>query len=320
MIYTVTLNPAIDKTVSINDFQVNEVNRITKMREDPGGKGINVTKMIQNFDGESQAILIAGGTTGQRLVALMEEQSLNYHVIANSGATRINIKVVDQEKHTFTDINEPGPLVDEEVILALDNYLKEQLTDKDILVLAGSIPRGISKDIYKHWCEMANSIGAKVILDADGEAFKEGIKGQPYIIKPNETELEEYFGTKFADEHTMIVMARKFTTEGIYCVAISRGSKGCILVTGDSAFDYKPLKVDVKSTVGAGDSMVAAMAFGLDKLIKPTDRWQIKSIEDIVSFGVAASSATIELDGTKMGSLDRVSTLFGSVERMQVIE
>ncbi|MDA3846882.1 MAG: 1-phosphofructokinase family hexose kinase, partial [Vallitaleaceae bacterium] len=231
MIYTVTLNPAIDKTVSVNGFEINEVNRVTSIREDAGGKGINVSKMINNFGGQSKAVLLAGGDSGRMLMCLMDDLALSYHVIANSGTTRTNVKVVDSLNHTFTDINEPGPNIDADALGVVDTYLNENLTGKDILVLAGSVPSGVPKDIYKHWCDMASHKGAKVILDADGEVFREGIKGKPYIIKPNQMELEQYFDMVFEDDVAMVEKTKELIAGGIYAVAISKGSEGCVLVT-----------------------------------------------------------------------------------------
>jgi 1-phosphofructokinase len=221
MIYTVTLNPAIDKSLRIHDFSINDVNRVTTIREDAGGKGINVSKMIKNFSSnlssdssaenntDSIAVLLIGGDTGHILTKLLDNMNIDYHAIDNSGQTRINVKVVDPIKNTFTDINEPGPNVKEETITILDDYLKAKISKDDILVLAGSIPAGVPKDIYKHWCEMANLVDAHVILDADGDVFKEGLKGKPYIIKPNQLELEQYFGLTFNNNTELIEKSRE---------------------------------------------------------------------------------------------------------------
>lgn len=151
MIYTVTLNPALDKTVEIQDFAVDSVNRVTAMRTDPGGKGINVSKVIQKLEGKSIAAGILGGSTGKAILAALEEMELEtcFHFV--EGETRTNLKVVDPKRHTNTDINEQGITVTEEVLENLLKGLLGKLNKGDIVVLSGSLPKGAPKDTYGTW-------------------------------------------------------------------------------------------------------------------------------------------------------------------------
>jgi 1-phosphofructokinase len=220
---------------------------------------------------------------------------------------------VDHENHTFTDINEPGPEVSESTLTAIDDYLKSEMKANDILVLAGSLPKGIPTDIYKHWCELGREVGAKVILDADGEVFEKGLEGIPFIIKPNQAELEMHFNETFSDEEKMIEKVQSIIDTGVYGVIISQGSEGCLMVTKEGVVKYNPLKVKVVSTVGAGDSMVAAIAYGLDEVFSDNEVLNIENMMDILRLGVAASSASIEQEGTHMGELRRVNELYQEV-------
>jgi 1-phosphofructokinase len=318
MIYTITLNPAIDKAVVIEDFTIDKVNRIKELQEDPGGKGINVSKMIKELEGNSTAVIVKGGQHGLKLEGMLEDMNLNYESIACAGETRINLKIVDKINNTFTDINEPGPVLNGEILEELEGYLESNLKDKDILVLAGSISRGAPVDIYKKWIQIANSMGAKVILDADREALIKGMEGIPFLIKPNQEELERYFKKTFEDDEDVAYYSKLLVDDGINFVIVSQGIKGCLLVSKEGVTKFDALKVKVKSTVGAGDAMVASIAHGVEKVLSSKEEVSHKEMESIVSYGVAASSASIEQPGTIMGSKDRVEELNAMVEAVEL--
>ncbi len=270
MIYTITLNPAIDKAVTIDRFKVDEVNRISKVHQDPGGgKGINVSKMIHNLHGTSTAIYIAGGHTGRMLTEMVKDMGLTYKVVVCEGETRVNIKVCDPYKNTFTDINEPGPTIELENLEVIDNYLENVLCSNDVLVLAGSLPKGVPTDIYRRWSDMARiKGGVKVIMDAYGEVLVNGIKGKPFIVKPNQEELESFFDVKFTEDDHVIYYAKRLLDMGVSYVIVSQGgADGCMLISKDAVAKIPPIVVDVKSTVGAGDSMVAAIAHGVEEIL-----------------------------------------------------
>lgn len=315
MIYTVTLNPAIDKTVEIGNFAIDRVNRVENYREDPGGKGINVSKMVNTLHGDTVALLITGGHTGQQLKEQLDAQSVAYRAFEVEGATRINTKIVDKVNETFTDVNERGPLVGKDTITDIDAYLTETLTAEDILVLAGSLPQGVPKDIYNHWIKLAGEKGTKVILDADGDVFEMGLDAVPYMIKPNDKELEMFFDTTFESEEAMVARASEILDKGIRLVVISQGEKGCLLLAKEGVVKIPPLKVNVQSTVGAGDSMVAAIAHELQSIdeSQPADVI-LQAFADALKMGVAASTATIQEAGTKMGSLESIQSILQQVQ------
>jgi 1-phosphofructokinase len=319
MIYTITLNPAIDKAAVIEDFAVDKVNRIKELQMDPGGKGINVSKMIKELNGNSMAVIVKGGQNGLKLEEMLENMKLEYKSISCNGETRVNLKIVDKEKHTFTDINEPGPVLDEDIIKELEEYLESNLSEKDILVLAGSISRGVATNIYRRWIRIANSKGARVILDADGQALVKGMEAIPFLIKPNQEELERYFGVEFKDDKEVAYYSKLLVDDGINFVIVSQGIKGCLLVSKESVTKFESLKVNVKSTVGAGDAMVASIAFGVEKLLRINEEVSHSQMKSIISYGVAASSASIEQPGTIMGSKDRVEELNTMVKAFELI-
>jgi 1-phosphofructokinase len=319
MIYTITLNPAIDKAVVIEDFTIDKVNRIKELQEDPGGKGINVSKMIKELNGNSTAVIVKGGQNGKKLEGMLEDMKLDYKSISCDGETRINLKVVDRKNDTFTDINEPGPVLNNKILDALEDYLGSNLKENDILVLAGSISRGAPVDIYKKWSLIANSKGARVIMDADGQALIKGMEGIPFLIKPNQEELERYFKESFEDDGDVAYYSKLLVDDGINFVIVSQGIKGCLLVSKEGVTKFDALKVKVKSTVGAGDAMVASIAHGVEEVLSSKDQVSHKEMETIVAYGVAASSASIEQPGTIMGSKGRVEELKAMVVAAELI-
>ena len=194
MIFTVTLNPALDKTAQAPNFKLDAVTRITELRQDPGGKGINVSKVIKQLGGESVAWAVLGGNTGRGIKASLEEMGISCRAFEVEGETRTNLKVVDPVDDTHTDINEPGPVVTDAMLDDMLAQLVAEISEGDIVVLAGSIARGASDDTYEKWVKACREAGAKVFLDADGDKLVAGIKGNPFLIKPNEIELGNMLG------------------------------------------------------------------------------------------------------------------------------
>ena len=305
MIYTVTLNPALDKTVEIQDFAVDSVNQVTAMRTDPGGKGINVSKVIQKLEGKSIAAGILGGSTGKAILAALEEMELEtcFHFV--EGETRTNLKVVDPKRHTNTDINEQGITVTEEVLENLLKGLLGKLNKGDIVVLSGSLPKGAPKDTYGTWVKACRDRGTKVILDADGELLAEGLKASPYLVKPNNHELSRLFGRTLETKEELEEAARKLMAcHGIEKVVISLGGDGALYVTRDTSIYAEGLKVPVGSTVGAGDSVVAALAVAEEEGM---------SLEDTVRLSTATGAANVMCSGTQAAEYDVIRDLIPKV-------
>ena len=274
MIYTVTLNPAFDKTVEIPTLTVDAVNRITNMRTDPGGKGINVSKVISKLGGQSIATGILGGNTGRAILSAMEDMKLTtcFHFV--EGETRTNMKIIDPVNHTNTDINEPG-----------------MITDGDIAVISGSIPKGSPKDTYYVWTKAFREKGTKVILDADGDLLREGLKASPYMIKPNHHELSALVGKQLETPEELAETARSLMDEyGIVKIVVSMGSEGALYVTPEDTVYAEGMKVPVGSTVGAGDSVVAALAVAEERGM---------DIEETVRLSMAAGAANVMCSGTQ---------------------
>lgn len=304
MIYTVTLNPALDKTVEIPGMALDTVNRITEMRTDPGGKGINVSKVIAKLGGESCAVGILGGESGKMLEKLLEGKPFATRFRFVEGQTRTNLKIIDREGHTNTDINEPGLTVTDADLDALLHDLLAEVHAGDIVVLAGSLPKGAPQDTYRSWTAACKKAGARVFLDADGALLAEGIKAAPYLIKPNDGELSRLAGKKLETLEELTAEGRKLLERGIERVVISLGGRGALYLRKGSTIYAEGLRVPVGSTVGAGDSVVAALAYA---------EAQGLSEEEAVRLSTAAGAANVMCSGTQAAEREAVEALLPKV-------
>lgn len=308
MIFTVTLNPALDKTAQAPNFKLDAVTRITELRQDPGGKGINVSKVIKQLGGESVAWAVLGGNTGRGIKASLEEMGISCRAFEVEGETRTNLKVVDPVDDTHTDINEPGPVVTDEMLDDMLAQLVAEISEGDIVVLAGSIARGASDDTYEKWVKACREAGAKVFLDADGDKLVAGIKGNPFLIKPNEIELGNMLGRTLDTDEKVAEAARELIAQGLDNVVVSMGGAGAMFVSADRVVKGGSVKVPVGSTVGAGDSVVAALAFAEEKGM---------SLEEKVKLSMATGAANVMQSGTQAAPRDLVDSL---IEKVTVTE
>lgn len=304
MIYTVTLNPALDKTVVIPKFTIDTVNRISELRTDPGGKGINVSKVIDKLGGESVALALLGGSTGQKIADSLKEMGLKCKMTFVEGETRTNLKVIDPENHTNTDINEPGVKVTSEILNAMLNELLKFIKQDDIVVLAGSLPKGAPENTYNIWVDGCKKAGAKVFLDADGVLMAEGMKAGPYLVKPNNDELSRLMGKELKSIDELTDAAKKLLDYGIEKVVVSLGGDGALYITRDSVIKADGLKVPVGSTVGAGDSVVAALAYAEAENL---------SLEETVKLSTATGAANVMCSGTQAAELETIKSLINKV-------
>ena len=304
-IYTVTLNPALDKTVRVPNFAVDRVNRITWLRQYAGGKGINVSKVIAKLGGESTAIAVLAGQTGQWIANALCENNIEVQAITVPGETRTNLKVVDTEGGTNTDINEPGPEVTDSVLEQALVDVISKTSAGDIVVLSGSLPRGASVDTYGRWTSALRNAGLKVYLDADGAALSAGLEQKPYFTKPNDHELSAMLGRKLVDLDAIAAAASEIVAGGIDTVCVSMGSNGAVYATANEVWYAGPVKVKVGSTVGAGDSVVAAFAFADARGL---------SAEDTLRLAMATGAANVMESGTQAAERSVVDSLIEKVQ------
>lgn len=304
MIVTVTMNPAIDKTVDIDALERGGLNRIHHVELDAGGKGINVSKTIHELGGKSIAVGFIAGSAGKIIRSVLDDWGIENDFIEVSGETRTNTKVFERTGE-LTELNEPGPVVEEKDVRALYDKLESYADENTLFVLAGSVPRGIDKDIYRKITELVHQQGAKVLLDADGELFTQALEAGPDMIKPNKVELEQYAGMDYiASEQELLTVAERLMKKGIATVAVSMGKSGAMFLQDGYKVKCPGLKVKAHSTVGAGDAMVAALSYAWSEGLSP---------QDTVRMCMAVSAGAVTTIGTKPPSRKVVDSLLEQV-------
>lgn len=300
MILTVTFNPAIDKTAQVNELIVGGLNRLRNVRQDAGGKGVNVSKTIRALGYESFATGFLGGASGRMISDTLDQMNIKNEFIWVDGNTRTNLKVLNKEM-VLTELNEAGPTIHEEDIERLIALIRNYAQGNCYVVLSGNVSPGVSNDIYKRMIERFKKDGIHVLLDADGELFKEGIKARPEAIKPNRFELAQYYGVE--EPKTMEETAKlgeKLLNEETKLVAISMGDEGALFLTKEKMLYCPVLKIDLNSSVGAGDAMVAAMAVALE---------QEAELEQLAILAMATSAGACTTQGTQPARYEVIEQL-----------
>ncbi|EHK2442405.1 1-phosphofructokinase [Clostridium perfringens] len=279
MIYTLTLNPSIDYVIDVENLELGKVNRTSKDFKFPGGKGINVSRILGNQKIDNIALGFLGGFTGKFIEDNLNSLGVKTEFIKVKGDSRINVKIKSNEE---TEINGAGPMISAENLESLFNRL-DQLLEGDILVLAGSIPSTLPRDLYLQIQKRVSQKNVKVVVDTSGKALLEAIKNKPFLIKPNNHEIEEIFDVKINSEKELIKYGKDLVSLGAENVIISMAGDGALLITKDGVFKGNAPKGEVKNSVGAGDSLVGGF---LAKYVETKDL--------ITSFknGIASGSAS----------------------------
>lgn len=279
MIYTLTLNPALDYDMYLtDDLNVGELNLAKEVKYRAGGKGINVSKVLKNLGIESTAIGYIAGFVGDFIINDLKKDGINSEFVELEGCTRINAKVNGNDIET--ELTGVSPTISKENLEKLMEKMSE-LKDGDILVLAGSIPGTVTSDIYKR---LSKNVKAKVeiVLDTRGNLIQENMHNNLFI-KPNIHELREMFGEKLETKEEIVNKCKYFLDKGIKNVILSRGGEGALLVNKDFVLEASVPKGKLINSIGAGDSMVAGFVAGYTKGM---------SIEDSFKLAVASGSAT----------------------------
>ncbi len=294
---TVTMNPSLDKTITIDKLIPYGLNRVKSSRLDPGGKGINVAKVLESFKVDTLISGLIAGEQGKTLKGFLEQSGMNFSFLEIDGDTRTNIKLVDVSENKTTEINENGFSVSPQSLDQYKEMFKAQLENVSLAVLAGSLPPGVPADFYAECIEIAKSKGVLTILDADGEPLKEGIKAVPYAVKPNIHELEAITGRRLQSKNEVLAAAKELLAAGIEIVIVSMGADGAIVADKNEAFAVESWDADIKSTVGAGDSMVGSLAYAI---------LSGKSLYDIAKITTAAGTVTASKEGTQICTMSEV--------------
>lgn len=282
MIYTLTLNPAVDYYISVDDLALGAVNRTKTEQIHFGGKGINVSLVLKELGFQSTCIGFVGGFTGAALENYLNSNGIKCDFVKVQGNTRINIKLND------TDINAAGPDISQQDIKELYTKL-DKLCDGDFLVLSGSVPKTLPQKIYETILEHLKNKGIEFVVDAEKNLLLGTLKYKPFLIKPNHHELGQIFGVEIVDFDTALTYAKKLQEMGAENVMVTLGELGAVLVckNGETYTKVAP-KGKVISAVGSGDSAVAAFL---------SEYLNSGNFENCLKYAVAAGSATAFSDG-----------------------
>jgi 1-phosphofructokinase len=303
MISTVTVNPAVDYTLQADKVELGDVNRVDFLAKAAAGKGINVAKAVSNLDEEVTALACVGGSTGRYIEKELKEMDIVTDFKWVENETRINFKVVDNSNNE-TKINQRGLPLQEDEVDSIFNKAIAEGANTDLLVLGGSLPTNVADDFYQKLIRKLEAEDTKVFLDTSETPLKLALQANPTLIKPNARELEEIRGKELSFSE-LISVSQELVASGIEIVVVSRGGKGALLVTEEGVWQAIPPQVEVKSTVGAGDSMVGALAVAY---------LGGNSAADMIQSAVAMSVATILLPGSKVGDVTGIKNWIDKVE------
>lgn len=303
MIVTLTPNPSIDRTVTLPSLAVGGVNRATAVRQDPGGKGVNVSRAVAAHGSDSLAVMPLGGAEGQMMVRLLEQAGVPVDALSIDGTTRINLTLAGVDGMT-TKVNEPGPELSEDDVRALLSRCAERATSGTWVLGAGSLPPGAPDDLYARLVETVHDADGKVAIDSSGTAFLRALNAGPDLIKPNHHELGEALGRTLTTLGEVVEGATELVDGGIETVVVSLGGSGALAVTADTVAHASAAKVRPVSTVGAGDALLAgyllALTHGADTRA---------ALENGICFGTAA----VTLPGSVMPGphdIEKISVTF----------
>lgn len=299
-IVTVTFSPSIDKSFTTPEMVPDKKLRCSTPHLDPGGGGINVARAIKILGGEATAVFPSGGYTGKHFNQLLKDEGVPVVIIESENETRENIVVVDQSKNLQYRFGMPGTALQEEEWKKVLHVI-DAMDDIEYLVCSGSLPPGVPEDIYGRLAVMAKQKGAKCIVDTPGKPLKLAMEAGLYLIKPNLGELSAFAGKEHLSNEEAKEIALSIVSAGrCEVVVVSMGAAGAMLVTKDLVEMYPSSKVERKSTVGAGDSMVAGIVYSLSLN---------KNLQDAVRYGVACGTAATMNSGTELCRKEDVEAL-----------
>ncbi|QTC39964.1 1-phosphofructokinase [Bacillus sp. V3] len=299
MIYTLTLNPSVDYIMELDQFTKGGLNRSAKENALPGGKGINVSRVLHVLDVKSTALGFAGGFTGEFIKQFLKNEQIEAEFVEVDETSRINVKVKAEDE---TEINGNGPSITKEQLNRLLSRIST-LSKDDTLVLAGSIPASVPESFYQEAASLCGKREARIVIDAEKKLIAPVLSLKPFLIKPNHHELGEMFGVEINSVEDAVFYGKKLKEKGPENVIVSMAEKGALLLSGKDVYQASVPDGELKSSVGAGDSTVAGFLAGLSKGY---------SMEDSFRLGTAAGSATAFSIG--LCDANKVNDLYKQIE------
>jgi 1-phosphofructokinase family hexose kinase len=308
LILTLTLNPAIDRIIGVDRLAFEDRAYINSKGESPGGRGINAACVIHSFGGEALAIITSGGPAGARLEELLRCCGFPVLVAPIQNETRTNLTITDRHGLTV-NLNEAGPQMEKAEITRLEKVVREKLTGAKWLMLAGSLPPGVPPNFYARLIAKARELKVKTLLDADGEALRQGIEAGPTVVTPNQQEAERLLSRALLTRGHFLDAVARIRQMGTESVVLSLGSRGAVGAFGNRTLEVIPPRVDAVSPIGSGDALAAACVWAMERKSDPVDalRW-----------GVATGTASALLPGLRFASREQAEKIYRQVEVRKV--
>lgn len=305
MIYTCTITPSLDYTTYLTDFTAGKLNRSDEVYYYPGGKGINVSRVLKRLGAENVALGYTGGFTGHYIEGFLKNEGVSTDFIETDEITRINVKIKSTHE---TELNGPGPLLDSTQLQLLADKV-DKMQEGDWLVLAGSLPVSIPESYFIELAQTCQNHGVKFVLDTSGPAFPKLIEHSPFLIKPNQEELGELFDREINTMAEAAYYAKRLVETGVQHVIVSMGGEGALIASRELLLQAKAPVGDVVNTVGAGDSLVSGFIASYT---------QHEDVEKAFRYGVASGSATAF--SRDLCTKQEVEDLLASVNVSPIIE
>lgn len=304
MIYTVTLNPAVDRELTVPRIEFDTVLRASAWQVDFGGKGFNVSRMLRALGADSTALGFAGGRSGELLRDGLEGLGIATDFVWVAGDTRTNVSIVPEGHGRYIKANEPGPTISSAEQITLVKKVRDLAKAGDWWVLAGSLPPGIPPTIYMQLIGDIQAAGGHAILDTSGAALQTGCEARPFLAKPNDIEVGQLTGLPVETTAELAAAAAAVQANGVANVVISLGKKGALLAAADDIWQADSPKITEANPIGAGDSMVGGLVYGLSEQM---------TLPEALRWGLACGAATASRSGTQIGDRAQVESLLAQV-------
>lgn len=305
MMTAVALNPSMDLTLSIDGFAYGGLNRVQSEQSDAAGKGMNVALAAARLGVSSACVGFLQKESAAPFTTKLLENGVAGDFVSCPGRVRTNIKLRDEKTGRITEINQSGRTVTDAQMKKMNALIAAHAKAGDFMVFAGSLPPGCPTDYYRTLMEIAAKNGCLCVLDADGARLSAGIGAKPFLVKPNRYELELLTGEKLDSVSDICRAAGSIIARGVRVVAVSLGPDGALITDGNEFLAAKAAKIDVRSTVGAGDSMVAALTAGFHEK---------KSLAEAFRMGMACSAAACMTEGTRTFEMRAYTHLLPMIE------
>ena len=308
MIVTLTINPAIDRIISVDRLVFEDRSYINSSRESAGGRGINSSSVIHAFGGETLAVLTSGGDSGKRLEDLLQARGFPISVVPIRNEIRTNLTITDRHGLTV-NLNEAGPALSKAEVASVERVVRGNLGKASWLMVCGSLPPGVPASFYGGLIAMARKKKVSTLLHADGEALRQGIEARPTVVTPNQQEAERLLGRTLLTRTHYLEAATQIRALGPESVVLSLASRGAVGAFADGLIEALPPRVDAVSPIGAGDALSAAYVWSMRRKVNPVEalRW-----------GVAAGTASSRLPGMNFASLPQAEEIYRQMEIRRV--